>query len=124
MRRIAAVGLALLLGASGSALAQPMPRSQWAAKMREVMPGAFCQEGSYFRACFSQSAAACRAAAADAMDACLRQYDAQMPESFRTPGDGGRWGRVVGACAGTRFEASRRSVKIGGAKCSDPKAWQ
>ncbi len=124
MRLLVALGLAILVGMPGDALAQAMPRSQWAAKMREVMPDAFCQGGSYFRACFSQSAGDCRAAAAAAMDACLRQYDAQMPANFRTPEDGGRWGRVVGACAGSRFEASLRKLKRSTARCNDPKAWQ
>lgn len=124
MRLLLTLGFALLVGAPAAALAQSMPRSQWAAKMGEVMPGAFCQEGSYFRACFAQSAEACRAAAAAAMDGCLRQYDAQMPETFRSPEEGGRWGRVVGACAGSRFEASQRKLKRPTTRCNDPKAWQ
>jgi len=116
--------LAWLLIVPAAAAAQSMERSQWVSKMREVMPAAFCKDGTYFRTCFSVDTEGCRAAASAAMDACLQRYEAQMPTTFRNPEEGGRWGRVVGACAGTQFESGNRKLKRSLARCNDPKAWQ
>jgi len=123
MRRVSVVALALLVAGAGGAHAQSLSRDQWASMMREVMPSAFCQEGAYFRACFAQDAAGCAKAANLAVDDCLRQHGAHIPDTLKNPEEGGRWGRVVGACAGTLFEMHSRRVKRSAAKCNDPDAW-
>lgn len=124
MRRVVAVGLALMLGVAGAAQAQSMGQEYWAARVREVMPTALCQAGGYFRECFEQSAQACLGAASAAVHACLQQHDAQMPLAFRGPEESGRWGQVIAACAGNRFEASVRAMKKRSARCNDPGAWR
>ena len=123
MRRVSLIVLALLAAAAGGAQAQALSRERWASMMREVMPQAFCQEGAYFRACFAQDAAGCARAANLAVDDCLRRHEAQIPPSLANPDAGGRWSRVIGACAGTLFEMNSRRVKRNSAKCNDPDAW-
>jgi len=122
MKRVMGPGLALLLGAAGAANAQSMGQEYWSARVREVMPAALCQPGSYFRECFEQDAQACRGAADAAVGACLRQHDAQMPLAFRGPEESGRWGQVIAACAGNRFETGARRIKKRTPRCNDPGA--
>jgi len=124
MKRVMGPGLALLLGTAGAAQAQSMGQEYWAARVREVMPAALCQPGGYFRECFEQSAQACLGAANAAVDACLKQHDAQMPLAFRGPEESGRWGQVIAACAGNRFEAGVRALKKRTPRCNDPGAWR
>jgi hypothetical protein len=123
MRRVSLIVLALLAAAAGGAQAQALSRERWASMMREVMPSAFCREGTYFRACFAQDAAGCAKAANLAVDDCLRQHGAQIPDTLKNPEAGSRWSRVIGACAGTLYEMHSRRVKRGSAKCNDPDAW-
>jgi hypothetical protein len=124
MRRLSVIALALLVAGAGGAHAQSLPKAKWASMMRQVMPSAFCQKGAYFRACFAQDAAGCVRAANQAVDDCLRQHEAQIPDTLHNPEAGSRWSRVIGACAGTLFEMHGRRVKRSAAKCSDPEAWQ
>ena len=118
------LALALLLGWACGARAQAMGQAQWAAQVRSAMPAALCKAGTYFRECFAQSAQSCRAAAQGAVDTCLKRYESQMPPVFGKPEDGGRWGQVIAACAGTAFETSSRGSKRDTARCNDPKAWR
>jgi hypothetical protein len=92
--------------------------------MRQVMPSAFCQEGTYFRACFAQDAAACVEAAKRSVDECLSQHEAQIPDILKNAEAGSRWSRVIGACAGTLFETHSRKAKRSSARCNNPEAWQ
>ncbi|MDH4093883.1 MAG: hypothetical protein OEV81_03770 [Betaproteobacteria bacterium] len=123
MRRATLIALALLATGADGTQAQALSRERWASMMREVMPSAFCQERAYFRACFAQGAADCARAANLAVDDCLRQHEAQVPDTLKNPEAGSRWSRVIGACAGTLFEMHSRRVKRNSAKCNDPDAW-
>ena len=123
MRRVSLIVLALLATAAGGAQAQALSRERWASMMREVMPSTFCKEKAYFRACFAQDAPGCAKAAQLAVEDCLRQHAGQIPDTLPNPDAGGRWSRVIGACAGTLFEMHSRRVKRNSAKCNDPDAW-
>jgi hypothetical protein len=123
MRRVSLIVLVLLAAGAGGAQAQALSRERWASMMREVMPSAFCQDKTYFRACFAQDAAGCARAANLAVDDCLRRHEAQIPGTLANADAGARWSRVIGACAGTLFEMHSRRAKRGSAKCNDPDAW-
>jgi hypothetical protein len=118
--------LAALVVATGSGVAgaQTVDRQAWLASMRQILPAAFCQDGSYFRDCFTLTPDACNAAANRAAEACIRQFSAQIPARLRQPDDGGVWGQKIGSCAGSLFEVNSMAAKRNSAVCNDPAAWK
>jgi len=115
---------AILLGPFGTAAGQVVGKQDWVTSMRQVLPAAFCQEGTYFRSCFTQSPDACHAAANRATAACLTQFDPQIPAQLRQPADGQAWGQKLGQCAGTLFEVSAKKNRVNSAICNNPAAWK
>ena len=124
MRTAPALALLLLLGGAWGAHGQPMGKREWQEQMEAVVPASLCQGGSYFRTCFAQSAGACVNAARAALRACLRRHDGQIPGTFRSGEDAGRWSRYLAACAGTEFESRNRKLKVSTGRCGDPGAWR
>lgn len=120
---IVLAALVLVAGSSGAG-AQTVDKQAWVTSMRQILPAAFCQEGTYFRSCFTQPLDACHAAANRATAACLTQFDPQIPVQMRQPVDGQAWGQKVGQCAGTLFEVSAKKNRVNSAICNNPAAWK
>lgn len=122
-------GLVLVLTLTGisvsvSAADIVVRKDMWLSDMRNLLPSMFCIDGSYFRECFETNASVCHSTATAAAESCLRQFEPQIPEQLHQPDDGGLWGRKIGTCAGTVFEATLKKSRVNNAKCNNPALWK
>ncbi len=101
-----------------------VPREDWVSQMSDLLPAALCQDGSWFRSCFTSSAAQCHDTATTATASCLRQYEKQIPATLVQPRDGTKWGQKVGECAGTLFEQQRKNQRVNSEACNDVTRWR
>ncbi len=115
--------LILVFGYAVESVAQEVPTDAWLAQMEAMMPAQACQETEYFTACFNLSPAQCNELLSEFTQSCVKQYRAQMPETLKMPHDPGKWGQVLGGCAGGRLELQLSEQKVKSAKCSDPSQW-
>lgn len=122
--RYAVVALCLLPGLASPVYSQEVPRDAWSAHMESLVPSLFCKDDGYFRSCFRLSPSQCNESATRFTADCLAQYERRIPDVLRQPGDGNRWGQVVGSCAGVLFEAEHEESKILSDKCMDARQWQ
>ena len=121
MTRSALFVVALLWATSSTA--QEVPTEAWITQMRSILPAHTCQEGQYFRECFSGTPQQCNETMSSLVDACVEQYKDQIPETIKMPDDGRRWGQVLGSCAGGQYDVARKSDRIDSPKCNNPRAW-
>ena len=99
-------------------------KERWLSEMRNVLPAAFCKDGSYFRECFEAKVTVCHSTATEATESCLRQFEPQIPKQLHQPNDGSLWGNNIGVCAGTIFEITLKKNKVINAKCNNPSLWK
>ncbi len=113
------------IGFYASAAAEvTVQKDTWVKGMENVLPAAFCTDGSYFRSCFSIPVSECHKVATKSTASCLRQHDTEIPTQLIQPKDGSLWGQKVGTCAGTVFAATLKEKFISNSKCNDPSAWK
>jgi len=127
MNSTRALRIALLLSIGlwcGAASAAEVARSVWIEKMETVLPTLFCQPESFFRQCFTLTAAQCEETAASTARVCLKKLSPKMPDPLVLPDDGQKWGTEVGKCAGESYEIANHKKKKQTAKCNDPSAWK
>jgi hypothetical protein len=120
---ILSVGLALM---SSISFGQVMSKDMWIVQMKTVLPQHLCSSEQYFRQCFNLQESQCRMVAADATNACLKQYEGRIPAILKQPADGTYWGQQVGMCAGNLYEVLlvQLKQKINTAKCNNPNNWR
>jgi hypothetical protein len=116
--------LILSLGLFGAnAYSQSVPRDLWISNMETAVPAHFCQEGQYFRECFSVTARECEEMALSSTRICLDKWSEQIPMQLQQPQDGTRWGNQVGSCAGQTYEAALQEKRLSNARCNNPANW-
>lgn len=118
---IIAAGIFLI---SSFSFGQDVSKDMWIGQMRTALPQYFCSTQQFFRQCFNVKESQCKIVAADATDACLKQYEGKMPSKLKQPVDGTHWGQQVGMCAGNAYEVALLKQKINSAKCNNPNNWQ
>ncbi|MCB1865529.1 MAG: hypothetical protein KDG50_08855 [Chromatiales bacterium] len=117
--------IVMLAGAPPAQAAEVVvSRDGWVAGMQDLLPRVFCEDGSYFRSCFSITADACHAKASATTETCLKQVAPKLPDELRQPEDGRTWGQQVGRCAGGNFERELLPKRLNSPKCNDPSQWQ
>ncbi len=121
-KKIFIIGFSLLI--IGVANAAQISKEQWLSAMETALPAAFCKEIQYFRQCFEVSARECEQVAASTTRICLDKYQSKMPAVFNQPQDGSKWGRTIGACAGTAYELTLIKKRINNEKCNNVNNWR
>jgi hypothetical protein len=83
-----------------------------------------CKPAAYFRQCFQVTEGECTERVQRLVKVCLDEHASEMPERFDSQ-SGERVGRVVGACAGGRYEVelAQEGRRTSSARCNDPQAW-
>ena len=71
-----------------------VPKSAWAAGMKELLPAYMCGT-HYARTCLKINTSQCERSMERLMDACFAIYEKKLPESFN-PENGFFWGRLSG----------------------------
>ncbi len=99
-------------------------KSDWMNQMVKVLPATFCKPEQYFRQCFKVTAKECEEMATSVTKSCLDKYRDKIPDVMVQPRDGGRWGGVVGGCAGGAYENNLWSKRINNEKCNDVNNWR
>ncbi len=96
----------------------------WIRRLGELLPGEFCKEGTFFRQCFTISAAECEATAAAHYTPCVSTHRAALP-LIRSAESGQQGGEIIGSCVGVAFhsELEQKGKFISSAKCNDADAW-
>lgn len=115
---------AAMVVVSSVSLAQEISKDMWIAQMKTALPQHFCSAEKYFRQCFNVQESQCKMVAADATDACLKQYEGKIPSILKQPVDGAHWGTQVGMCAGNAYDVALIKQRINTPKCNNPKNWQ
>ncbi len=115
--------LALLIFALG-AKAQIANKEVWIEEMSTVLPVAFCQSGSFYRQCFSVTAARCEEVAMSAARICLSKHKNEIPDSLRQPRDGEHWGNIVGNCTGTAYALTLSKEFSTADRCTNINSWK
>jgi hypothetical protein len=108
-----------LAAMSSFSFGQDISKDMWMGQMRAALPSAFCSAEQIFRQCYSVSESQCKMVAADATDACLKQFERRIPATLKQPVDGRYWGEQVGMCAGNAYGVTLFKQKINSAKCRD-----
>ena len=108
---------------SSVSFGQDISKDMWIAQMRTALPQHFCSTEQYFRQCFNVKESQCKMVSADAVDACLKQYEGKIPSRLNQPVDGAHWGQQVGMCAGNAYDVALLKQKINTAKCNNPNNW-
>jgi len=98
-------------------------RDVWVDAFTNALPVALCKDASYFRSCFPVTPAECEQVAASATRVCIGSVRKQLPAKLHQPDEGTAWGRKIGGCVGTSYEATLAQRKIKSPKCDDPSAW-
>lgn len=109
---------------SSVSLAQEISKDMWIGQMKTALPQYFCSAEQYFRQCFNIQESQCKMVAANATDACLKQYKGKIPSRLKQPVDGKHWGTQVGMCASNAYEVALIKQRITTPKCNNPKNWQ
>jgi hypothetical protein len=127
IRTFAWVGFSafLLFSASAGAEGITISKKQFVEEFNDKLPKVFCtSEKSYFRSCFEGTAEACKEVASKAVAGCVAEREAELPAEFHQPKDGQEWGKKIGDCAGTKFEAEKAKDLKATGECKDPTKWQ
>jgi hypothetical protein len=98
-------------------------RDVWLDAFKNALPVALCKDRSYFRSCFSVTAAECEQVSASATRVCIGNVRKQLPPKLHQPDEGTAWGRRIGGCVGTSYESTLAQHKLQSPKCDDPTAW-
>lgn len=98
-------------------------RKAWIEAVRTALPTAFCKPDAYFRQCFDVTQETCEDTARSATRTCLADVQKDLPEVFKQPEDGQKWGSKVGACVGQAYELAHLSKRVHSEKCDDPSKW-
>lgn len=107
----------------GTATAQEIAKKQWIDHVSTALPIMMCEAGTYFRECFRVSQQKSMEIALSKTRICLKENSGKIPDSLRQPKDGARWGKIVGACAGERYEITLKEKRINSAQCNNPTNW-
>ena len=100
-------------------------KGRWTDYMSDAMPQTFCQDGSYYRSCFSIDEQHCTSVAQQVVRQCLSSLASEIPDQLSMPQDGKKWGEEVGECAGNAYERElAEGYKKDSVKCNDPSAWR
>jgi hypothetical protein len=118
------VGLFIILIASTSIAANEVSRDDWTNRLATAFPVYVCQANQYFRQCFNVTQTECEETALSAIRTCLAQNKDKIPTRISLPEEGTRLGTVIGACAGTAYEAVLQKKRISNSKCNNPENWK
>lgn len=121
-RLCAGLGVALLALVVASAGCRGPSKDQWSDKMVDKLPAELCKEGSYFVSCFEVTVDECSDNLRRLTRECLDEYRSQLPDRFDSA-KGSEWGRIIGMCAGGRYDVTLAARMRRTAKCQDPSAW-
>lgn len=109
---------------SSVSFGQDISKDMWIGMFKTALPQHFCSSEQYFRQCFNVQESQCKMVAADATDACMKQYEGKIPSKLKQPVDGTHWGQQIGMCAGNAYEVALLKQRINTAKCSNPNNWK
>lgn len=87
----------------------------------------FCQDGTFFRECYSVSPTECEAEAGKAMDDCLNPMKMEIAQKIKqnaSAAEGKVMGEKAGSCSAIKFKERLQAKWINSEKCNDPTQWQ
>lgn len=85
---------------------------------RKALPVQMCEPGQFARECFRGTVDECRERAFAELEGCEKELAAGLP--LVTDGESGSAaGRVLGSCAGSRYEVAHASLRVTSAACDE-----
>ncbi len=131
---VVVIGLGLVLNACSSKKPEISSSVQEDTALLQVLDGMkrsflpiFCQDGTFFRECYSVTPTECEAEGIKAMDDCLNPMKMEIAQKIKqnaSAEEGRVMGEKAGSCSAIKLKERLQAKWINSEKCNDPTQWQ
>jgi hypothetical protein len=103
--------------------------AKWTDFMRSALPSDICKPGAFLRECYAVSQEECEREAVRAVRICLEVHREDIQSNFSVASkedvrrSGGKFGKVIGECAGQNLDLTFKGKASKDLKCSDVSRW-